>query len=208
MPTSPTISSANVIHTSPINRRTRRRPPTFDSPRGRYYYRRRLGTVEPVFANIRSTLGLDHFTLRGQKKVDTQWKLSCLVHNIGKLSRYGPSFQAPTRSLRRNQAGHNGDQTVEPFTGAWQPQSRPRTCRFSPFRSLEPVSKSGFSTGITMSSAAGCGLSVSEGLAHLLRAKPGSKCAKGPVAANRFVKPPLISLGLPFDTLKEIRSVT
>ena len=59
----------------------------FDSPRGRSFYRRRMGTVEPVFANIRACLGLDRFTLRGRKKVDIQWKLFCLVHNIGKISR-------------------------------------------------------------------------------------------------------------------------
>ena len=60
----------------------------FDSARGRAFYRRRMGTVEPVFANIRSTLGLDRFTLRGQRKVNVQWLLFCVAHNIGKLSRY------------------------------------------------------------------------------------------------------------------------
>ena len=61
----------------------------FDCPRGRYYYSRRMGTVEPVFANIRSTLDLDRFTLRGRRKVGTQWMLFCMVHNLGKLARYG-----------------------------------------------------------------------------------------------------------------------
>jgi hypothetical protein len=61
----------------------------FDSDRGRFYYSRRMGTVEPVFANIRHTMRLDRFTLRGRQKVDTQWKLFCIVHNIGKLARYG-----------------------------------------------------------------------------------------------------------------------
>ena len=59
----------------------------FDTPRGRYYYSRRMGTVEPVFANIRSTLDLDRFTLRGRGKVGIQWMLFCMVHNIGKLAR-------------------------------------------------------------------------------------------------------------------------
>lgn len=58
----------------------------FDTERGRHYYSRRMGTVEPVFANIRSNLGLDWFTLRGREKVDTQWKLFCMVHNIGKIA--------------------------------------------------------------------------------------------------------------------------
>jgi hypothetical protein len=60
----------------------------FDTLRGRFFYSRRMGTLEPVFANIRNTFGMDHFTLRGKEKVDTQWKLFCLVHNIGKITRY------------------------------------------------------------------------------------------------------------------------
>ena len=60
----------------------------FDTDRGRHHYSRRMGTVEPVFANIRRNLGLDWFSLRGKAKVDAQWKLFCLVHNIGKLTAY------------------------------------------------------------------------------------------------------------------------
>ena len=61
----------------------------FDTDRGRHYYSRRMGTVEPVFANIRSNLGLTRFCHRGRVKVNTQWKLFALVHNIGKLAAYG-----------------------------------------------------------------------------------------------------------------------
>jgi transposase len=60
-----------------------------DSERGRKLYGRRFATVEPVFGNLRANKGLDRFTLRGQKKVDTQWKLYCLVHNIEKLAHHG-----------------------------------------------------------------------------------------------------------------------
>jgi transposase len=60
-----------------------------DSPRGRQLYGRRFATVEPVFANIHYNKGLNRFTLRGQRKVDTQWKLFCLVHNIEKLAHHG-----------------------------------------------------------------------------------------------------------------------
>jgi transposase len=60
-----------------------------DTPQGRYQYSRRMGIVEPVFANICSTLGLDRFSLRGRKKVDIQWKLYCMVHNLLKIHRYG-----------------------------------------------------------------------------------------------------------------------
>jgi hypothetical protein len=60
-----------------------------DSERGRQLYGRRFATVEPVFGNLRHNKGLNRFTLRGQKKVDTQWKLFCLVHNIEKLAHHG-----------------------------------------------------------------------------------------------------------------------
>ena len=68
---------------------TQRMIERFDTERGRHFYSRRMGTVEPVFANIVHTLGMNRFTLRGKAKVDTQWKLYCMVHNIGKIARYG-----------------------------------------------------------------------------------------------------------------------
>ena len=49
----------------------------------------RFATVEPAFGNIRNNKGLDRFTLRGRDKVDGQWKLNCLVHNIEKLAHHG-----------------------------------------------------------------------------------------------------------------------
>ena len=60
-----------------------------DSERGRALYGRRFATVEPVFGNLRANKRLNRFTLRGRKKVDTQWKLYCLVHNIEKLAHHG-----------------------------------------------------------------------------------------------------------------------
>jgi transposase len=63
-----------------------------DSLTGRLIYNRRLATVEPVFAHIRSTLGLDRFTLRGKQKVNIQWLLYCVVHNLLKVHRYGEVY--------------------------------------------------------------------------------------------------------------------
>ena len=60
-----------------------------DSPEGRIRYGRRFATVEPVFGNVRHNKQLNRFTLRGQNKVDSQWKLYCLVHNIEKLAHHG-----------------------------------------------------------------------------------------------------------------------
>lgn len=60
-----------------------------DSELGRALYGRRFATVEPVFGNIRHNKRLNRFTLRGRQKVDTQWKLYCMVHNIEKLAHHG-----------------------------------------------------------------------------------------------------------------------
>lgn len=60
-----------------------------DSDQGRQMITRRFATVEPVFGNLRNNKRLDRFTLRGRNKVDGQWKLYCLVHNIEKLAHYG-----------------------------------------------------------------------------------------------------------------------
>lgn len=60
-----------------------------DTPRAREIYIKRMGIVEPVFANIRTHKRLDHFTLRGQAKVNIQWMLYCIVHNLSKITNYG-----------------------------------------------------------------------------------------------------------------------
>ncbi|WP_374518230.1 transposase [Undibacterium squillarum] len=48
-----------------------------------------IGTVETVFGNLRYNKGLNRFTSRSQIKVNTQWNLFCLVHNIEKLAHCG-----------------------------------------------------------------------------------------------------------------------
>ena len=63
-----------------------------DSIKGRLIYNRRLGTAEPPFAHIRSILGLDRFSFRGKRKVNTQWLLYCITHNIKKVHRYADGF--------------------------------------------------------------------------------------------------------------------
>ena len=60
-----------------------------DSIKGKQIYSQRLKTVEPVFGNIRSNKGLDRFSLRGKEKVNGQWQLFALVHNIEKINHYG-----------------------------------------------------------------------------------------------------------------------
>jgi len=58
-----------------------------DSPRGRQLYSQRIGTVEPVFGNIRHNKRLTRLNHRSRIKVNTQWNLYCMVHNIEKLAK-------------------------------------------------------------------------------------------------------------------------
>ena len=60
-----------------------------DTEIGRTKYEKRFCTVEPVFANLRIHKRLDRFTMRGKAKVDIQWMLYCMVHNIEKILHYG-----------------------------------------------------------------------------------------------------------------------
>ena len=60
-----------------------------DSDLGRKIYPQRFAVAEPVFANIRTHKRLDRFTLRGKVKVNIQWLLYCMVHNIEKITNYG-----------------------------------------------------------------------------------------------------------------------
>ena len=64
-----------------------------DTDLGKQMITRRFATVEPVFGNIRHNKRLNRFTLRGQRKVEGQWKLYCLVHNIEKLAKAGYGVQ-------------------------------------------------------------------------------------------------------------------
>ncbi|WP_394706874.1 transposase [Marispirochaeta sp.] len=57
----------------------------FDTPSSRSMYAKRMGTVEPVFRNLSRDKQLARFTVRGEDKVNPQWRLYCMVHNIGKL---------------------------------------------------------------------------------------------------------------------------
>ena len=60
-----------------------------DSREGKAIYGHRMSVVEPVFGNINTNKRLDRFSLRGKEKVQGQWRLFCLVHNIEKIANYG-----------------------------------------------------------------------------------------------------------------------
>lgn len=60
-----------------------------DSVKGKQIYSHRMSVIEPVFGNIGSNKRLNRFSLRSKKKVECQWQLYSLVHNIEKLKNYG-----------------------------------------------------------------------------------------------------------------------
>ena len=53
-----------------------------DSDYGKTVYGHRMSVIEPVFGNIGYNKQLSRFSLRGITKVNAQWQLYCLVHNI------------------------------------------------------------------------------------------------------------------------------
>jgi IS5 family transposase len=60
-----------------------------NTPAGRALYARRKVIVEPVFGQIKGARGFRRFALRGLEKVNGEWHLVCLTHNLLKVWRYG-----------------------------------------------------------------------------------------------------------------------
>jgi len=58
-----------------------------DDPAYRELYSRRMQIIEPPFSNITYCKGMNRFTLRTKNKVNIQWQLYCMVHNIGKCTK-------------------------------------------------------------------------------------------------------------------------
>jgi len=77
-----------IFHQGPVTLTSAMRE-KIDTVRGRELYSRRLGIVEPVFGNVAAQKGMNRSTLRGRAKVNIQWRLYCLVHNLEKIGKYG-----------------------------------------------------------------------------------------------------------------------
>lgn len=61
--------------------------------KGRCTYSKRKQVVEPVFGQIKQARGYRQFLFRGLEKVEAEWDLICLTHNLLKLfrSRFRPA---------------------------------------------------------------------------------------------------------------------
>lgn len=53
--------------------------------KGEKEYKKRMSTVEPVFGNIKHNTGHRYFSLRGLEKVQGEFNLMCIGHNIKKI---------------------------------------------------------------------------------------------------------------------------
>ena len=60
---------------------------------GRAVYALRKAIVEPVIGQIKAGRGFRRFAFRGLHKVQAEWQLICLTHNLLKLFRAGWTCQ-------------------------------------------------------------------------------------------------------------------
>lgn len=74
-----------VASNAPQSETAQRMREKLQSSEGRGLYRLRKTIVEPVFGYIKQQRGLRRFLLRGLRKVNGEWLLICLTHNLLKL---------------------------------------------------------------------------------------------------------------------------
>ena len=59
---------------------------------GRELYVQRKQTIEPILGIITETLGFRRFSLRGLKKVGTEWALVTLAYNLNRILHMGAAL--------------------------------------------------------------------------------------------------------------------
>jgi hypothetical protein len=56
-----------------------------NSSSGKQLYKLRQQIIEPIFGNIKHNLGYTMMHLRSLKKVNAEWQLICLTHNLKQI---------------------------------------------------------------------------------------------------------------------------
>ena len=77
----------NIDEKGKMNRKLRKK-------KGREIYAKRKTIVEPVFGQMKECRGLRRFLLRSLEKVNGEWALWSMTHNLNKLFRYGKAQAA------------------------------------------------------------------------------------------------------------------
>lgn len=81
----PRLPTGDPEQLSPADRMRRK----LADPAGRAVYAKRKAIVEPVFGQIKQARGMRQFSFRGLAKVQAEWSLVCLTHNLLKIFRSG-----------------------------------------------------------------------------------------------------------------------
>ena len=71
-----------------VDEKTKAMRAKLDSAQGKAIYAKRRHIVEPVFAHIKNVLGFTGFRLRGLQKVNAEFKIVAIAHNLKKILKY------------------------------------------------------------------------------------------------------------------------
>jgi transposase len=96
--TTPYISFGKEQHNQPIEERFKEADPLPDNPtevermkhrlqtkEGKAIYAERKSVIEPIFGIIKQVMGFRQFMLRGFKKTQGEWRLTCMAYNLKRL---------------------------------------------------------------------------------------------------------------------------
>lgn len=76
-----------VIHVNHRGRQLKQKAyERLKTEQGIYYRKRRPADVEPVFGNIKSNKNFKRFLLKGIVKIEIEWGLLCIAHNLKKIA--------------------------------------------------------------------------------------------------------------------------
>ena len=96
-----TKRSARELHISGVSCLEQRMRDKLSSEQGRQCYAQRNQLAEPVFGNLKFNLGFDRFHLRTLAKVDGEFLLMCLAHNVRKLAARLPGWHPAAQVVIR-----------------------------------------------------------------------------------------------------------
>jgi transposase len=77
-----------TVHRRVLDEKIKQMRLKLDSESGKAIYAKRKVIVEPVFGQIKAVQGFTDFKLRGLKKVNAEFKLVAIAHNLRKISKY------------------------------------------------------------------------------------------------------------------------
>lgn len=83
-----TNKKGRTIHRRVLDEKIKQMRLKLDSESGKSIYGKRKVIIEPVFGQIKAAMGFTGFMLRGLKKVNSEFKLVAIAHNLRKISKY------------------------------------------------------------------------------------------------------------------------